>query len=202
MPNSLILASQSPRRAEILSAIGVEFTIAPSSFDEDQIAFDGDPQKYVCTIAEQKALIVSEQFPNDVVIAADTTVYCKGHNFGKPPTKEEAIRYLKALCGSWHSVFTGLSVIKNGVHIQQAEETKLFFNPLSEKEIDIYLSTIDWRDKAGGYAIQTNSALLLSKIDGCFYNAMGLPVNSLQSILAHFGINLWDFFARQRFVAS
>lgn len=193
----IILASQSPRRAEILSALNLPFHVVPSHFDEDSVPYDNHPGKYVCQLAESKAKSIAANHPDSVVIAADTVVFLDHVPYGKPPTREDAVRYLTELCGKWHSVYTGVSVIKGNMHRQAAEETRVLFNPLSQDQINAYLNAIQWQDKSGAYAIQGNGgSLLVSKIDGCFYNVMGLPVSVLQTLLLHFGIDLWNYFDR------
>ncbi len=198
MFQDIILASQSPRRAEILSSLNIPFHIVPSHFDEESLPYENDPGAYVCALAEAKARSISQNHPDSIVIAADTVVFLDKVPYGKPPSREEAESYLSDLCGKWHSVFTGISVVKGSDHRQAAEETRVLFNPLTPTQIGAYLNAIRWEDKSGAYAIQGNGgSLLVSQIHGCFYNVMGLPVSVLQTLLLHFGVDLWQYFDRR-----
>lgn len=199
MTEDIILASQSPRRAQLLTTLKVPFRIVPSNFNEESIPYHSHPTRYVCEIAEQKALAIAAQNPKSTVIAADSVVFLEDRPFGKPPTRQDAVDYLSQLCGKWHSVITGVSVIKDGRHEQLAEETHVLFNPLTHDQINAYLNAITWHDKAGAYAIQGDGgALLVSQIRGCFYNVMGLPINSLQVLMERFGLSLWNYFSAHK----
>ncbi len=197
MNPKIILASQSPRRAEILSQIKVPFSVVPSSFDEDSFPYDQNPESYVRELAENKAEVVSKAHPESIVIAADTVVFLEKRHFNKPSSFEEAVEFHRQLRGRWHSVWSGISIRQGKKHFSAAEETHVLFNALSDEQIKTYLNSITWHDKSGGYAIQGNGgALLVAQIKGCFYNVMGLPVNALQKLLTHFGIDLWQFLAK------
>ncbi|MFA6916575.1 MAG: nucleoside triphosphate pyrophosphatase [Parachlamydiales bacterium] len=198
MTLDIILASASPRRAEILKSIALPFRVIASDFDESTIPYEQNPAEYVKQIAYHKAEFVAEKHPTAVVIAADTVVFLDKKPFGKPPTREDAVAYLTELCGHWHSVFTGVSVVVGSNHVQHYEETKVLFNQLTLEQINKYLDAIHWQDKSGSYAIQGDGgALIVAQINGCFYNVMGLPVNALQYLLVTLGIDLWQFFGRK-----
>lgn len=189
----LILGSQSPRRKEILSFFSFPFEAATSNFDEDSVPFHGDPKAFVCEIAQGKAQALAPRFPNDLILTADTTVYKDGKNYGKPVNAEEAFQALTELAGQWHSVFTGVTLISNNQLWSTYEETRVLFNPLTPEEIRHYHKKLHWSDKAGGYAIQMAGGLAIKKIDGCYYNAMGLPINSVRKLLLNVNIDLWDY---------
>lgn len=189
----VILASQSPRRAEILKALRVPFVVDHPSFDEETHPYNHNSAAFVSELAHGKAVSIAPKHPEAVVIAADTLVFQNGRCFSKPVDRNMAVEFITALAGKWHSVFTGVCVAYNGQVRELAEETRVLFNPLTPAQVNIYLDAIDWRDKAGGYALQNNGSLLVSKIDGCFYNVMGLPVNTLQKLFEHFGLSLWDY---------
>ncbi len=190
----LILGSQSSRRKEILSFFSLPFTQIPSRFVEENVPFLGDPALFVTEIAKGKALDLAEQYPEALILTADTTVYMKGKVYGKPTTEEEAFVALSELAGQWHSVFTGLVLIgRNGQLFECSEETRVLFNSLTPQEIRHYHTQLHWADKAGGYAIQMAGGLIVKKIDGCYYNVMGLPINALRTLLLKTGIELWDY---------
>lgn len=189
----LILGSQSPRRMEILSFFSLPFTIATSNFDEEKIPFLGDPVNYVCEIAQNKAEALAPQFPHALILTADTTVYKDGKIYGKPANPEEAFQALSELAGQWHSVFTGVTLQSENQIWSTSEETRVLFNPLTSEEIRHYHKKLHWSDKAGGYAIQMAGGLAVKKIDGCYYNVMGLPINSVRELLLKVKIDLWDY---------
>lgn len=189
----LILASQSPRRQEILSFFSLPFRAVTSHFQEESIPFLGDPIDFVCKIAAGKAQTLLPQFPNDLILAADTTVYRNGKNYGKPANEEEAFQMISELAGEWHSVFTGLALVKGKEVWSAFEETKVLFNPLTPEEIKHYHKKLHWSDKAGGYAIQMGGGLAIKRIEGCYYNVMGLPINSVRKLLLNVEIDLWDY---------
>jgi septum formation protein len=189
----LILGSKSPRRKEILSYFSLPFRQESSDYDERLIPFDGDPKKYACTIAEKKAESLIDRFPDQILITADTIVFCKNKIFHKPETEEEAIKMLFELSGSWHQVFTAVCVRKGNQFFTEAEETKILLHSLTEKQIKSYHQHFYFADKAGGYAIQEAGAIVVKKIEGCFYNVMGLPITTLRTLLLEVGVDLWDF---------
>ncbi|HEV8053062.1 MAG TPA: nucleoside triphosphate pyrophosphatase [Parachlamydiaceae bacterium] len=189
----LILGSQSPRRKEILSFFSLPFVAVTSNFDEDSVPFNDNPTEYVCEIATSKARALVPLFPDDLILTADTTVYKSGKIYGKPKDPEDAFQALSELAGDWHSVYTGITLISNH-HVWSAfEETRVLFNPLTPEEIRHYHKKLHWSDKAGGYAIQMAGGLAVNKIDGCYYNVMGLPINSVRKLLLNVDIDLWDY---------
>lgn len=188
----LILGSTSPRRGEILNFFSVTFLQIPSQFDEDSIPFEGNPSLYVSTLAEKKAQALSLQYPTSAILTADTTVAAHGKVYNKPKNREEAVQFLSELSDSWHSVFTGLSLSFAGKTHTLCEETKILFHPLSLEQINHYLDKVNFLDKAGSYAIQQGGAILVKKIEGCYYNVMGLPLTSLRTLLLKIDVDLWS----------
>lgn len=188
----LILGSQSPRRKEILSFFSLPFTVAVSDFDEATIPFLGDPAKYACEIALNKARTLAIKHPESLILTADTVVYQDGKVYGKPKDAEEAFVALTELAGKWHSVFTGIALAKEKEIWIASEETRVLFNPLTPEEIRHYHKKLHWSDKAGGYSIQMAGGLAVKKIEGCYYNVMGLPINSVRQLLLNVDIDLWD----------
>lgn len=189
----LILGSQSPRRREILSYFNLPFKQVSSHFDEDSIPFQGNPQEYVRILAEKKGDSLIHQFPSSIILTADTIVYKEGRIFGKPRNEEEAYEFLKELSGQWHHVFTGLSVYSKGQKFQALEETRVLFHSLTEEQMQIYHHIHAFADKAGGYMIQGSGSLVVKRIEGCYYNVVGLPINALVSVLSQAGVNLWKY---------
>ena len=188
----IILGSQSPRRKEILSFFDLPFEQATPPFIEEDVPFENDPAKYVLTLSKGKAESLAHKFPGAIIITADTTVYRNGKIYNKPTDKEEAFQSLSELSGHWHSVFTGVTICKDNEECQGVEETKVLFNRLTPEQIRKYQQQVHCEDKAGGYAVQHGGALIVRRIEGCFYNVMGLPINVLSELLSHFGVDLWN----------
>jgi septum formation protein len=187
----MILASQSPRRKEILNFFTVPFRVEPSLFDEDQIPFTGDPHQYAMTLAKEKAKALSKKYPSEVILSADTVVYCHGKVYNKPSDKGMARQFLSELSGTVHEVVTAVCVAKSEKALCQSETTKIHFHSLTPEMIEGYLSHFAFSDKAGGYAIQQGGGIIVSRIEGCYYNVMGLPLNTLSALLKEFDIDLW-----------
>ncbi|SHJ00564.1 Maf family protein [Lutispora thermophila] len=186
----IILASNSPRRREILSQLGVEYEVKPSDYDEKEV--ESDPYKMVMLFAHNKARSIAKNINEEaLVIGADTIVY-KDEIMGKPKDKDDAAVMLTRLSGTTHSVITGISVIKTPemIAITDYEETLVKFKVLSQDEIKAYIDSGEPGDKAGAYAIQGLGSLLVEKIDGCYFNVVGLPVYKLSTILEKFGLKL------------
>ncbi|MBC7318303.1 septum formation protein Maf [Candidatus Bipolaricaulota bacterium] len=179
----IILASSSPRRQELLRLIVPEFQVVPPKVEEDAVA---EPQDLL-RLAKKKAEAVAARYPEALVIAADTGVFRDGRAYGKPDDLAEAKRFLAALSGGWHSVFTGLVVRWGSLFRESLVETRVLFRPLSEEEILWYLRSEEVLDKAGAYAIQGRAAVFVERIEGDFYNVMGLPLCALWRILWELG---------------
>lgn len=180
----LILASGSPRRKELLSLFRIPFTVVPADVDETM-----DPAKAPCDevarLSAKKARAVKRE-PDDVVIAADTIVVCEGKVLGKPKSEENAYHMLSLLSGRDHQVMTGCTVLRGEKCETFTEVTDLHFRTLSEREILAYIASGEPMDKAGAYGIQGGAALFCRRMEGDYYNVMGLPVcrlwQTLQSI--------------------
>ena len=180
----IILASQSPRRKELLERMGIRsFTVMDSGVDEHEEELL-PPDELVCRLSERKAEAVAQRAPaGAVVIAADTVVSLDGAILGKPADKLEAFRMLSTLSGVRHQVYTGVTVMRDGEKQIEHETTDVTFRELSEEEIERYLATGEPMDKAGAYGIQGYGALLVERIEGDYYNVMGLPVCRLGQML-------------------
>ena len=182
---SLVLASGSPRRKELLSMICPEFSVITSEVDESAITAP-TPAETALALATAKCKAVAKDHPEDVVIGCDTVVDCGGKVFGKPRDKEDARRMLKALSGADHYVHTGVCVWHEGESHTFTATTRVRFFALSDEQIEAYISTDEPYDKAGGYGIQGAAALFCEEIEGCYYNIMGLPVSRLARLLQKF----------------
>jgi len=192
--NPLILGSQSPRRKEILEYFALPFEVYASDFDESSIPFEGDPDLYVKTLSACKAEAVGAIHKDRIILTADTIVYREGKVYGKPRNEEEAVSMLEELSGTWHSVYTGVSVLYNEKLISRSEETKVLFNQLSQEQISKYHEKLHLYDKAGSYQLQMAGGIAVSRIDGCYYNVIGLPINTVKDLLHEaLGIDLWDY---------
>ena len=178
---NLILASQSPRRRELLGFFRIPFTVRVADIDETMTP-GASPYSEVSRISLLKALAVSRE-PEDVVVAADTIVVCQDRILGKPGSREEAIEMLTLLSGRDHQVMTGLTVLRGSEGVSCTEVTDLHFRELSPKEIEAYVDTGEPMDKAGAYGIQGGAALFCPRMEGDYYNVMGLPVCRLSEIL-------------------
>ncbi|MGM9537934.1 MAG: Maf family protein [Candidatus Onthomonas sp.] len=185
----IILASQSPRRRELLTQMGItDFVICPAKGEEDMGAHL-PPDRLSEALALAKAREVAAQAgPEDIVIAADTIVTLDHQVLGKPRSREEAVSMLETLSGRHHVVYTGLAVLRGGEVVSGHEATEVRFRPLSREEIAAYVATGEPMDKAGAYGIQGRGALLVEGIVGDYFNVMGLPVCKLGQILKRFGV--------------
>lgn len=177
----MILASQSPRRQQLLQLITHDFTVHCADVNESGIAAQ-TPALLAKTLAFEKAQAVFLQYPYETVIGCDTVVDLAGKPLGKPKTEQEAKQMLTALSGNTHLVHTGVCIFTNKNSAPAAlftETSEVTFSAISPKEIDAYVETGDCFDKAGSYGIQGQMAAFIPKIKGCYYNVMGLPVAAL-----------------------
>ncbi|HEV3332727.1 MAG TPA: Maf family protein [Bryobacteraceae bacterium] len=170
----LVLASQSPRRAEILRQAGLPFTVRIAQVDETPLPEEA-PDHYVRRLAEAKALGV-EAAPEEIVLGADTTVVVGGEMLAKPVDVPDARRMLEALSGRRHEVFTGICLRRGTALIQNCAKTQVWFAPLTPLEIEDYVASGEPMDKAGAYGIQGLASKFIERIEGCYFNVMGLPV--------------------------
>lgn len=185
----LILASRSPRRRELLTMLGLDFTIMTADIDEtmDETLSVEDAVAEVC---RRKAEAVAQKRPDDLVLAADTIVVADGKVLGKPHDPEEAKAMLRLLSGRDHQVFTAFCLRQNGTADTHVEMTRLRFKSLSEEEISAYVATGSPMDKAGAYGIQDQAAIFVEAMEGDYYNVMGLPLCSLAKALRKNGIEV------------
>ena len=172
---SVVLASASPRRRELLQTAGVEFTVKVSDADE-HIDPDTPPHEAVMALARQKAQTVAKSCPGDLVIGADTVVVYDGAILGKPADAADAARMLRMLSGKTHVVYTGVCLLYGKKEETFFEQTQVTFYPLTEQEIEAYVATGEPMDKAGAYGIQGRGCTLVQRICGDYFNVVGLPV--------------------------
>jgi len=187
----LILASGSPRRRELLSSAGFDFdTVIPGI---DELAVPGeDVRNMVERLAREKSVVVSVEHPGAWVIGADTIVDVDGEPFSKPRDRQDAVRMLNILNGRSHLVHTGTSIAKDGeVMASFVETTKVTFGSLREDEIIAFVESGLCDDKAGAYAIQGRGSLLVERIEGCYYNVVGLPIYRLKKVLENLAPDLF-----------
>lgn len=183
--NRIILASASPRRKELLRLIFPEFDIIPA--DVDETLPDGiDPEYAPIYLSEIKAKAICKEHPDALIIAADTVVISNGEILGKPTDKEDAERMLRSLSGKTHSVITGCCISSGKKLKSFFVKSLVTFYPLSDREIADYISTGEPMDKAGAYGIQGGAALFTEKIEGDYFNIVGLPVSRLNLELKNF----------------
>jgi septum formation protein len=168
----LVLASRSPQRRAILEQLGVEFRVEAPDIDELE---EGDPRAIVVANALRKARAVE----GERVLGVDTTVVLDGRVFGKPADANEAATFLHRLSGRTHEVWSGIALIENGGQRSGHAVTRVHFRLLEHTDVDWYLASGEWRDRAGGYAIQGRGAALVESIEGDFWNVVGLPVPEL-----------------------
>jgi septum formation protein len=182
--DKLILASASPRRADLLDLAGIPFRRMVSGVSEDVDA-PVDPEDHVVELSRRKARDVAQRFSSGVVLGADTVVILDGEILGKPAGKKEATGMLRKLSGRTHQVYTGLTLVDvaGDIWVSHVERTEVTFRELTDEEIAEYVATGEPLDKAGAYGIQGKGALLVSGIDGCFYNVVGLPLVGLLGMI-------------------
>lgn len=187
---SIILASQSPRRSQLLKQINIPFTVQVSEVEEHINSIEGTPENKAQQLALMKARDVASKCKEGIIIGADTIVVLDNTIMGKPSDENEAFLMLKRLNGRQHRVITGLAVIDvaTGLTKVDYEETFVSFKKVSDETIQNYISTREPFGKAGAYGIQGLGAILVKKIDGCYYNVVGLPLSKLCSMLEEFEI--------------
>ena len=178
----LILASASPRRRELLTQIGMEHTVLPANLDESRRVGE-TPLAYVRRLALEKGRAVHAQSPEATVLAADTTVVLAGEVLNKPATPAEAERMLRALAGNTHQVHTGLAVLTAHAERTHVETTVVSMTAIPDAELHAYLATGDSLDKAGAYGIQGYAARWIARIEGDYYNVVGLPLAATVQLL-------------------
>lgn len=187
----LILASQSPRRKQLLEQIGLTFEVFPSDIEE---VLDPSltPLKQVESLSRQKAIAVSKKFKNAIILAADTMVAFDGEVYGKPKDAKDAARMLEKFSGTKHSIVTGFTLFDTETQkmITKSTETRIWFRKISQKEIASFIEKEKPFDKAGAYAIHELAAIFVEKIEGDYMGAVGLSVYHVAKELKKFGINV------------
>jgi septum formation protein len=188
---TIILASASPRKKEILKKTGLKFKVYESDYEE-KMDLGLKPHELARFLSREKARDVARRHRDALVIAADTIVVLRGRLFGKPRNEEQAKEMLRALSGKAHSVITGFTIIDTAgkKEISRSVESKVFFKRLSADEIETYIRSGEPLDKAGAYGVQGLGAVLVKRIEGDFFNVVGLPLNALAESLKEFGVNV------------
>jgi septum formation protein len=184
----LILASASPRRRELLMQIGLHFDAIPAHIDETLRATE-DPAAYVQRLALEKALAIHTLHPDAIILGADTTVVLDGIALNKPANRPDAERMLRALSSRTHQVHTGLALLSPTTRRTHLETTAVTFAAIAESDLQHYLSTDDPYDKAGAYGIQGYAARWIPRIEGDYFNVMGLPLAASVQLLHELGYN-------------
>jgi septum formation protein len=187
--DSIILASESTRRVDILRSLGISFSIIPPDIDERRHK-DESPRDFALRMSHEKALKVGNYFPDKWVIGADTVVVYKGKVLGKPKDEQDAFAMLKSLRGRWHRVITGYCILNASKDImcRDAVETKVFVRGLSDEEILRYIETSEPLGKAGSYAVQGKGGYMVKEIKGSYSNVVGLPICEVAEVLLSLGV--------------
>lgn len=185
----IVLASGSPRRQELLRRMGItDFTVRVPEVEE-YFPAGLTPEETVCYISREKSQAVASD-ADEIVITADTMVFLDDKKLGKPADEAEALQMLTALQGRRHTVCTGVTVRQGAKALTRAQYTDVYFRPATQRELKAYIAGGEPMDKAGAYGVQGQGALLVERIDGDFFNVMGLPVVLLAEMLGEFGIQL------------
>ncbi|MFQ5583202.1 MAG: Maf family protein [Calditrichia bacterium] len=185
----IILASRSPRRAEMLKSLGLSFTVLPTPVEET-LGESESPVDFVRRVALEKASWVKNKLPADLIIAADTVVYINNRILQKPNNADDAAAMLGLLSGATHQVVTGFCLLNANKQIVEHEITRVEFYALTDREIEAYVDSGEPMDKAGAYGIQGYASLFIKKVDGCYYNVVGFP-------LAKFYLHLKEIYWRK-----
>lgn len=182
---AVILASQSPRRKELLSWLVSDFSVQPADIDEE-VKDRYAPKEYVMEMARQKAAVIAEKHPEDLVIASDTIVVWHDQILGKPKSREEAFNMLSGMSSETHLVYTSVVIRRADQIVEQLTFAKVTFYHLSKAEINHYLDSEDYKDKAGAYGIQNGAGVFVEKIEGDYYSIVGFPVGTVNQMLKKF----------------
>jgi septum formation protein len=181
----VILASASPRRAQLLKAIGVRFEVIPAEVDETPAANER-PEHYVERLAAAKADAVARAHPERLVLGADTTVAIDSEILGKANDADEAREMLRRLSGRQHEVHTGVALVCNRGSAVACATTRVWFAPMTSEDIEVYVASDEWRDKAGAYGIQGRISRFVARVDGSYTNVVGLPVALVWALLMRY----------------
>ena len=192
--HKLILASSSPRRQQLIALLGIPFMVKPSPIDEKSLRLTGPPARQVMDSAQAKAGAAAAAMVGEGhwVLAADTVVCVEGMILGKPDGRDDARRMLALLSGRAHTVFTGLCLLRKGKEspLPVFEETRVWMAPLTERQMEAYIDTGEPMDKAGAYGIQGFGSAMIPRVEGCYFNVMGLPLYRTARLLEEAGIGL------------
>lgn len=190
----IVLASASPRRADLLRKIGLQFKIQIADIDE-KINSNLNPSEQVKNLARHKAQAVASKLSSGLVLGADTIVVKDNEVLGKPGSPDEARQMLSKLSGCVHQVLTGVALIdaEKGKILIDFESTLVYFRKLSEEEISAYVKTGEPLDKAGAYGIQEKGATLVERIEGCYFNVVGLPIVRVIKMFKQMGLNVFNY---------
>ena len=184
----VILASQSPRRRELLTLVGIPHEVQPADIDESYGAGEL-PHAHAERLAREKAAVVARSAPDAVVIGSDTIVVLDGDVLGKPRDERDAASMLMRLSGRTHTVMTAVAVMWRGVERSAVEEVEVTFHALTSAEIDAYIATREPMDKAGAYGIQGFGATIVARVDGDYFAVMGLPLQRMVRLMADLGLS-------------
>ena len=185
MEDTLILASASPRRKELVGYMGIPFEIVTANAEETK---EGTPAELVMENARRKAAAVAKSHPGQTVLGADTIVYLDGRVLGKPASTEEAEKMLSSLQNAWHEVYTGVSVMRDAYEETRFDVSRVLFTPLGRDEIRRYVQTKEPMDKAGAYALQGRGGMFVKRIEGSYSNVIGLPMALTREMLLRAGL--------------
>jgi len=181
---NLVLASQSPRRKELLAILGLPFSVVPSSIEEVPTAGE-KPEEFVVRVAREKGMEVASRVSQSLILSADTVVTVDGEILGKPTGTQDAVRMLKKLSGRDHWVYTAVCVVNQlkAETLEGMDRTRVWFSPLDEPQILDYVARENVLDKAGAYAIQGYAGIYIPKLEGNYFNVMGLPLPLVHELL-------------------
>lgn len=187
----IILASSSPRRKELLTLLGLDFTIDASEIEE-KLDPRFTPSERVARLSQQKAAATGKKYKEGIIIAADTMVFFNNELIGKPKDAKDATKMLQKLSGTVHSIITGFTILDaaSGKRVTKAVETKIWFRKLSSQEITKFIEREKPFDKAGAYAAHELGAIFIEKVEGDFLGAVGLPISSVAKELKKFGVQV------------
>lgn len=186
----IVLASRSPRRKELLNVIGIEPEILHPDVDENML--DGESlDKFLERVTESKVgSVFREEYLDSLLIGCDTVVVCNDRIMGKPNDRQEAFEFLKKLSGRSHDVISGLFLRYREKKLFKIEKTSVFFSPMTDEEINVYLDQGEYEDKAGAYGIQGRASIYIHRIEGCYFNVVGFPLSLFYKMTKSIGISL------------
>lgn len=191
MSQRFILASSSPRRKELLKLIGIEPLILIPEVDEQRQPGE-ELETFLKRVTLEKGRAVYQpDYRDKPIICADTIVYCDNRLIGKPRDREEARSFMRLLSANTHEVWTGLGLLYKGKQYYGVSRTRVEFSEISQSELDYYLENEHYMDKAGAYAIQGMASLFVKRIEGCYFNVMGFPLNLFYNMLKQIGVEIW-----------